>query len=70
MGTTSGYLVDPKSAQALLSVLSSILDIQIDTQNLEDRAKDMERIMAKILEMEQMQGQREISVDEDLRYIG
>ncbi len=70
MGTTSGYLVDPKSAQAVLSVLSSILDMQVDTQNLEDRAKDMERIMAKILEMEQMQGPREIGVDEDLRYIG
>lgn len=44
--------------------------MQVDTQSLEERAKDMERIMAKILEMEQMQGPREIGADEDLRYIG
>lgn len=70
MGTTSGYIVDPKSAQAVLSVLSDILDIEMDTQALEERAKDMERILAKILEMEQMQVQRELGTDEDLRYIG
>jgi len=70
MGITSGYLVDPKSAQAVLSVLSKILDLEIDTQALQDRAKDMERIIAKIVEMEQMQMQHDVGTDEDLRYIG
>lgn len=70
MGTTSGYLVDPKSAQALLSVMCNILNITIDAHALEERAKDMERIMAKIIEMEQMQIPREVGPEEDLRYIG
>jgi len=70
MGTTSGYLVDPKSAQAVLSVLCKILEIEMDTQALEERAKEMERIMAKIIEIEQMQKPREIGPDDDLRYIG
>jgi uncharacterized protein (TIGR00162 family) len=70
MGITSGYLVDPKSAQAVLGVLCKILDLHVDTQALEERAKDMERIIAKIMEMEQMQMQHEVGIDEDLRYIG
>jgi hypothetical protein len=70
MGITSGYLVDPKSAQAVLDVLCEILDLKIDTQALEDRAKEMEKIIAKIVEIEQMQMQHEIGTDEDLRYIG
>lgn len=70
MGITSGYLVDPKSAQAVLDVLCEILDLEIDTQALEDRAKEMEKIIAKIVEIEQMQMQHEIGTDEDLRYIG
>ncbi|MCL7412848.1 MAG: proteasome assembly chaperone family protein [ANME-2 cluster archaeon] len=70
MGTTSGYLVDPKSAQAILAVISSVLDLKIDVQALENRAKDMERIIAKIVEMEQMQVQAEMGSDDDLRYIG
>lgn len=70
MGITSGYLVDPKSAQAVLDVLCEILDLEIDTKALEDRAKEMEKIIAKIVEIEQMQMQHEIGADEDLRYIG
>ncbi|MFV9629584.1 MAG: proteasome assembly chaperone family protein [Methanosarcinales archaeon] len=70
MGITSGYLVDPKSAQAVLDVLCEILDLEIDTQALEDRAKEMEKIIAKIVEIEQMQMQHEVGADEDLRYIG
>ncbi|MEA3293388.1 MAG: proteasome assembly chaperone family protein [Euryarchaeota archaeon] len=70
MGITSGYLVDPKSAQAVLDVLCEILNLEIDTQALEDRAKEMEKIIAKIVEIEQMQMQHEIGADEDLRYIG
>jgi uncharacterized protein (TIGR00162 family) len=70
MGTTSGYLVDPKSAQDVLAVMCNILSIKMDTHALEERAKEMERIMAKIMEMEQLQMPRDYSADEDLRYIG
>lgn len=69
MGETSGYLVDPSSAQAVLKVLSKILGIDIDMSALEKRAKDMEKIVAKLREMEKAQ-LKPISTEEDLRYIG
>ncbi len=77
MGFTSGYLVDPKSAQFLLGILGKILDIEVDVTPLEERAKEMEKIAAQLAEMEQQQqGQQQqylpdtVSNEEDLRYIG
>ena len=70
MGTTSGYLVDPKSAQEVLRILSTALDIEVDMQALEERAKEMERIVGKLREMEKAQTPFETSGEEDLRYIG
>jgi uncharacterized protein (TIGR00162 family) len=72
MGLTSGYLVDPKSAQSLLRVMCKILDIEIDEGPLEERAKEMEKIVARLKEVEQQQqGMPEASVvEDDLRYIG
>jgi len=70
MGTTSGYLVDPKSAQEVLRVLSKALQIEVDMQALEERAKEMERIVGKLREMEKAQMPFETSGEEDLRYIG
>lgn len=69
MGETSGYLVDPKSAQAVLGVLSKTLNMSIDMSALEERAKEMEKIVAKLREMEKMQA-GPISADTDLSYIG
>ncbi len=69
MGMTSGYLVDPKSAQAVLKVLCKTLDIEIDMQALEDRAKEMEKIVGKLREMEKSQMGYESASDDDLRYI-
>ena len=71
MGLTSGYLVDPKSAQSLLKVLGNIFDVEIDVGPLEERAKEMEKIVARLMEKEQQQVLQEVSSsDEDLRYIG
>ncbi|MGM0591643.1 MAG: proteasome assembly chaperone family protein [Halobacteriota archaeon] len=68
MGETSGYLVDPKSAQAVLEVLQTVLDFEVDFEPLEDRAEEMEEVAGKIQEMQnQQQG---IPTDDDLRYIG
>jgi uncharacterized protein (TIGR00162 family) len=67
MGETSGYLVDPKSAQAVLETLQQILGFEVDFGSLEDRADEMEEVVRKIQEMEQ--GTPTPS-DEDLRYIG
>ncbi len=67
MGETSGYLVDPKSAQAVLEVLQATLGFEVDFGSLEDRADEMEAVVRKIQEMEQGTPS---PGDEDLRYIG
>ena len=67
MGETSGYLVDPKSAQAVLEVLSEYVGFEVDYGDLEDRAEEMEEVMSKLQEMEQSHS---VPADEDLRYIG
>jgi uncharacterized protein (TIGR00162 family) len=67
MGETSGYLVDPKSAQAVLEVLQEVIGFEVDFGSLEDRADEMEEVVRKIQEMEQSAPSPS---DEDLRYIG
>ncbi len=67
MGETSGYLVDPKSAQAVLEILQTVLGFEVDFGSLEERADEMEEVIGKIQEMEQQQS---VPSDDDLRYIG
>ncbi|WP_254862376.1 proteasome assembly chaperone family protein [Halovivax gelatinilyticus] len=69
MGETSGYLVDPKSARALLLVLESLLGFEISYESLDDRADDLEDVIGKIQEMES-QAAMDVPSDDDLRYIG
>ncbi|WP_418284965.1 proteasome assembly chaperone family protein [Halorubrum sp. DTA46] len=66
MGETSGYLVDPKSARAVLEVLQQVLDFDVDYESLEDRAEEMEEVVGKIREMQEGPA----VPDDDLRYIG
>jgi hypothetical protein len=67
MGETSGYLVDPKSAQAVLEVLQDVIGFDVDFSSLEERADEMEEVVRKIQEMEQGAAAQ---AEEDLRYIG
>ena len=67
MGETSGYLVDPKSAQAVIEVLEAELGFDVDFGSLEDRAEEMEEVVGKIQEM---QSQQQSIPDDELRYIG
>jgi len=67
MGVTSGYMVDPKSAKVVLDVLSKMLNLEVSVEALEERAKEMEKIIAQIKEMQEMAVQQWKS-DEDLRY--
>jgi len=69
MGETSGYLVDPKSARAVLETLEDLLGFELDYESLEERADEMEDVINKIQEMEQQQSM-DVPTDEDLRYIG
>lgn len=68
MGETSGYLVDPKSARAVLEVLENLLDLTIDFEALDERADEMEDVVEQMQQMEQ--GPSTGGNDEDLRYIG
>ena len=68
MGETSGYLVDPKSAQAVLETIQTVLGIEVDFSDLEDRAEEMEEVVGKIQEMQG--GGGGMPSDDELRYIG
>ena len=67
MGVTSGYMVDPKSAKAVLDVLMKILHIEVSVEALDERAREMERLIAQIKEIQEASVQQWKS-DEDLRY--
>ncbi len=66
LGETSGYLVDPKSAQAVLEVLQRTLDFEVDFGTLEERAQEMEAVVRQLRSM----GDADPGAagDEDLRY--
>ena len=52
MGETSGYMVDPKSASVVLKSLQKLLDIEIDLEELEKRAKQVDSITNQLKESE------------------
>jgi len=70
MGETSGYLVDPKSARAVIEVLENLLDFEVGFDALEERAEEMEEVVGKIQEMQSQQQGQGLPTDEELRYIG
>ncbi len=51
LGETSGYVIDAKASKAVLETLSKILNIKIDMSELEQRAKDTEKLI-KALRMQ------------------
>jgi hypothetical protein len=67
MGETSGYLVDPKSAQSVLEILSSILKVKLDFTELTSRAEQMDKLAQQLRDLERS---AEGPSEEDLRYIG
>lgn len=67
MGETSGYLVDPKSAQSVLEILSDALAVKIDFSDLESRAEQMDKLAQQLRDLERA---AENPSEEDLRYIG
>ena len=63
MGETSGYLIDHKSAMALVNVLMKRLGVEIDLKELQDRSEQIDELNAKVKEIENHNRQ-------DLGYIG
>ncbi|MCI4337172.1 MAG: proteasome assembly chaperone family protein [Thermoplasmata archaeon] len=70
MGETSGYFVDPRSAEAVLKVLTGALGIQLDFTDLESKAKEIDRIAQKIHDSEKGSESQAPQSREDLGYIG
>jgi uncharacterized protein (TIGR00162 family) len=68
MGETSGYLVDPRSARALLEVLAEIFEMEIDFTDLEDRAQQMDKLTQQLRDLERQAGSP--GEEGDLQYIG
>ena len=66
MGETPGYLVDPKSAKAVLTVLSKALNLEIDMTELERKASEIEAIAQQLRTLEEGLKRGK----EDLSYIG
>ena len=65
MGETSGYMVDPKSASVVLKSLQKLLGIEIDLEELEKRAKQVDNITSQLKENES-----EVEERVDVNYIG
>lgn len=71
MGETPGYFIDPKSAEAVLNKLSTLLNFEINTDKLEERAEETKEMIAKAQQMEQdILGKANAGNPDDLRYIG
>ena len=66
MGETPGYLVDPKSAKAVLKILSKITKVNVNLARLEEKAKEIEYIAQQLSEMENISKEK----TDELGYIG
>jgi len=64
MGETSGYLVDPRSSNSVLTVLSKLTGVEVDATKLQERADEMEHFVEK------MKASEKASSEEELNYIG
>ncbi|HHQ44631.1 MAG TPA: proteasome assembly chaperone family protein, partial [Candidatus Altiarchaeales archaeon] len=51
MGETHGQIIDAKSAEALLKVLTKILDVTVDMTALESKAKETEEQINRMASM-------------------
>ena len=67
MGETSGYFVDPKSAQAVLEILTKILKVKIDFKELESKASQIDKITSQLKDIEAKGAE---TTPDDLHYIG
>ncbi|HEV2520668.1 MAG TPA: proteasome assembly chaperone family protein [Thermoplasmata archaeon] len=70
MGETSGYFVDPRSAEAVLKVLTKVLGVEVDISDLEAKAKEIDRIAQRIHETDTKSAEAASAPREDLGYIG
>ena len=71
MGETPGYFIDAESAEAILKKLSLLLNFEINTDKLDERAEETRKMIAKAQQMEQdLINKANTGNADDLRYIG
>lgn len=72
MGETPGYFIDADASKAVLSALTRILKLNVDSAKLEERAEETRKMINKAQQMEQEMAERMHVApgEEDLRYIG
>ena len=71
MGETPGYFIDAEAAEALLIKLSLLLNFEINTDKLDERAEETRQRIAKAQQMEQdLINRANAGNADDLRYIG
>lgn len=71
MGETPGYFIDAEAAEAILDKLAIILNIEINTDKLDERAEETRKMISKAQKMEQEMMNKTLgSGEDDLRYIG
>jgi len=71
MGETPGYFIDAESAELMLEKLSLILNMEINTDKLDERAEETKKMISKAQKIEQEMLNRSMgSGEDDLRYIG
>lgn len=71
MCETPGYFIDAESAEAILKKLSLLLNFEINTDKLDERAEETRKMIAKAQQMEQdLINKANAGNADDLRYIG
>lgn len=73
MGKTPGYFIDAEAAEAILKKLSVLINIEVNTDKLEERADETREMISKAQQMEQEMMNRAMGqqqTKDDLRYIG
>lgn len=71
LGETHGMVVDHRSAQSVLEVLTAILGIKVDMAAIERRAKETERIITRMRKEMELRARREKRrAEEEAWYIG
>lgn len=71
MGETPGYFIDANAAEAILNKLAALLNLEISTEKLDERAEETKAMLVKAQQMEQDLINKANTQDlDDLRYIG
>lgn len=68
MGTTSGYVVDPNCSKVVLNVLGKIIGIEIPEDALDEKIKEMNKIVEHL--KNESFGNNSNDSEEDLAYFG